>query len=130
MYIRKIRFSDSVTPNNRTNSNIQNDEESFSDSIVKKDISDMAKEQEIYEIDDLATLSESENVDWNKIYPLIYQDKKINEVICPICKLLIKKEEFIVQCPYCLNLFHGKHLIEWLLKHNKCPICQEIIEIR
>ena len=68
-------------------------------------------------------------VNWDKLYPLIYQGTITNK-ICPICKLQIKKKDFVMQCPKYLKLFHGKHLVDWLIKHSKCPVCQTIIEIR
>lgn len=81
-----------------------------------------------HSLKDISSITTKESIDWNKIYPLIYQEK-IENKICPICKLEIEEKEFIIQCPNCMNLFHGKHLVEWLLENEQCPICQTSIEI-
>ena len=47
---------------------------------------------------------------------------------CIICLEDFKINE---QCLYlnCLHLFHSKCIIEWLLKHDNCPICKENYKI-
>ena len=81
------------------------------------------------EINETKEIQSKEAIDWNKIHPLIIKQRTVDQK-CPVCKLPIEKEDFVVQCPHCSRLFHGKHLIEWLLKNNRCPVCQETIEIR
>ncbi|MBN1328107.1 MAG: hypothetical protein JXA54_01425 [Candidatus Heimdallarchaeota archaeon] len=79
--------------------------------------------------EELSEGKNKESIDWNKINPLIIKQRNIDEK-CPICKLPIEREDFIVKCPHCSHLFHGKHLIEWLLKHSNCPICRKKIDVR
>ncbi|MBD3191130.1 MAG: hypothetical protein GF308_10820 [Candidatus Heimdallarchaeota archaeon] len=43
---------------------------------------------------------------------------------CAICKLELREEQVVVQCPHCLALFHLDHLVEWLKIEPECPICQ------
>ena len=79
--------------------------------------------------DEISDVANKEAIDWNKIHPLIIEQRNVTDK-CPICKLNLVREDFIVQCPYCTQLFHGKHLIDWLLKRNKCPVCRKKIDIR
>ena len=48
-------------------------------------------------------------------------------------KCIICLEDFKIndQCLYlnCLHLFHARCIIEWLLKHDNCPICKECYKI-
>ena len=45
--------------------------------------------------------------------------------ICMICKLSLKPEQKITQCPMCQSLFHQEHVVEWLRVKGKCPVCQQ-----
>ena len=75
------------------------------------------------------TLSSLETlVDWQKIIPLIYKGDPKNQ-ICPICKLVIRNNTFVLQCPHCQSIYHGEHFIDWLYKEKKCPICLTHIDV-
>ncbi len=129
--IGKIRFNWKIASGIKTHLATINVEEAFFEPTTKISIEHYGKEHYIRKvgIDELSDISSKEAIDWNKIYPLIYQEKKVDQV-CPICKLSIERKEFIMQCPNCLKLFHGKHLVEWLLENDTCPICQTRINIR
>nr|MDO8098851.1 hypothetical protein [Candidatus Njordarchaeota archaeon] len=43
---------------------------------------------------------------------------------CMICSLEVKKSDEVAWCPYCGNIGHRDHLLEWLHTHNSCPMCQ------
>jgi len=78
---------------------------------------------------ELSEVRNKEAIDWNKVHPLIIKQRNVDQK-CPICKLPIEREDFIVHCPHCSHLFHGKHLIEWLLEQKSCPVCRNRIDIR
>ena len=44
---------------------------------------------------------------------------------CGVCKLDIRKKQKVVQCPYCLNLFHYDHLNDWFKSNKDCPVCDK-----
>nr|MDO8100500.1 PQQ-binding-like beta-propeller repeat protein [Candidatus Njordarchaeota archaeon] len=46
------------------------------------------------------------------------------ELPCMICKLEVKKSDGVAWCPYCGNIGHKNHMLEWLHTHNSCPMCQ------
>jgi len=43
---------------------------------------------------------------------------------CMICNLEMKETDEVAWCPYCGNIGHKVHLLEWLHTHNSCPMCQ------
>ena len=45
--------------------------------------------------------------------------------ICMICKLPLKENQTIAQCPMCQSLFHREHVFEWLKVKGKCPVCMQ-----
>lgn len=47
--------------------------------------------------------------------------------ICMICKLPLKQDQEIKQCPMCNSLFHQNHIIDWLRVKGKCPVCQQTL---
>ncbi|MBN1330898.1 MAG: hypothetical protein JXA54_15610 [Candidatus Heimdallarchaeota archaeon] len=69
------------------------------------------------------------HVDWQKISPMIYKGKLLDEK-CPICKLQLKTTDTILQCPNCSSLFHDQHFIEWIISNRTCPICFMEINIQ
>ena len=42
---------------------------------------------------------------------------------CAICKLEIRENQKIIQCPNCLAVFHEEHYKDWLERENTCPVC-------
>jgi predicted RNA-binding Zn-ribbon protein involved in translation (DUF1610 family) len=44
---------------------------------------------------------------------------------CTVCNLDVRKGQDIVQCPYCGNVSHKAHILEWLHVKNTCPACNE-----
>lgn len=49
--------------------------------------------------------------------------------VCMICKLELRLEQKILQCPICLSLFHHDHLVSWLKNNQTCPVCgQQVIQ--
>jgi predicted RNA-binding Zn-ribbon protein involved in translation (DUF1610 family) len=45
------------------------------------------------------------------------------EVLCTICNQPIEEDEEEVRCPYCSNMAHKTHMLEYLHVHGKCPSC-------
>ena len=44
---------------------------------------------------------------------------------CSICKLELRRNQSILQCPFCKHLFHREHIEEWLETKTECPVCQK-----
>jgi DNA replication ATP-dependent helicase Dna2 len=53
----------------------------------------------------------------------------IDHNICVICLEEVKKEESVLQCPICKQIYHAEHLEEWLMTHESCVTCQTTIHI-
>ena len=72
-------------------------------------------------MNDIPTLFRLDNNKLDKI-------KNSDNEKCIICLEDFKINE---QCLYlnCLHLFHARCIIEWLLKHDNCPICKEYYKI-
>lgn len=51
------------------------------------------------------------------------EEKKVE--VCMICKLALKSDKPVSQCPMCQSMFHIDHIIEWLNLKGKCPVCQQ-----
>jgi len=61
----------------------------------------------------------------------------LSEILCPncgievprcmVCRLPIKEEQKIVQCPSCSYPAHHNHWNEWILMRKSCPRCRELI---
>lgn len=60
------------------------------------------------------------------IKKLTYKEQ-IKEEKCSICKLELRKNQDILQCPECQALFHKEHLIDWLETKKDCPVCHVVI---
>lgn len=45
---------------------------------------------------------------------------------CTICSQEIDID--LIFCPSCVNPFHYSHLVNWLLKEKKCPVCRTKLE--
>ncbi|NHJ88034.1 MAG: E3 ubiquitin protein ligase [Asgard group archaeon] len=45
--------------------------------------------------------------------------------ICMICKLFLKSNDSILQCPTCESLYHTDHLLTWIKSKQRCPVCSE-----
>jgi predicted RNA-binding Zn-ribbon protein involved in translation (DUF1610 family) len=55
---------------------------------------------------------------------------KTSKGTCIVCNLRIGKSEQIVQCPYCGNMAHRDHMMEWLHVKDYCPVCRHHIDTR
>jgi uncharacterized delta-60 repeat protein len=44
---------------------------------------------------------------------------------CMVCNLDVKKSDIVALCPYCGNIAHKTHMLEWLHVKNYCPICRK-----
>jgi hypothetical protein len=65
-----------------------------------------------------------------KILASVYKGELQKDDICMVCKLFLKKGDDILQCPVCERLYHKNHLLEWIRKHNNCPVCsQQLYEV-
>jgi hypothetical protein len=43
---------------------------------------------------------------------------------CCVCNLALNKGDEAVRCPFCLNVAHKDHMLEWLHVRGSCPVCQ------
>lgn len=59
---------------------------------------------------------------------LLFKGKIKKNSKCGICKLTIRIEQEIYQCPNCRNLFHSQHLKEWFQNEQNCPICNHSLK--
>lgn len=75
----------------------------------------------------LGTRKKSLSLVTRREYNLTIYDGEVQNEKCSICKLNLRKKQQIVQCNKCLNLFHKKHLEDWLEKKDSCPVCNENI---
>ena len=46
------------------------------------------------------------------------------EEVCMLCRKKIKAGEVYLKCPYCQNIFHRTHLLEWIKVKATCPVCK------
>jgi uncharacterized Zn-finger protein len=44
---------------------------------------------------------------------------------CMVCNLDIGKSDTVAWCPYCGNMAHKAHILEWLHVKNQCPVCDK-----
>ena len=51
----------------------------------------------------------------------------LEEGICMVCKLFLQPGNDILQCPVCESLYHEDHLLEWISKKKKCPVCTQVL---
>ncbi|MFX0050221.1 MAG: RING finger protein [Candidatus Hodarchaeota archaeon] len=51
------------------------------------------------------------------------------EEYCVICRHTIQESEVRIICPFCQNVFHRGHLLEWLKVFNQCPMCHNRITL-
>jgi len=49
------------------------------------------------------------------------------EHVCPICLGDYEKGTMLFTSRNCKHIFHGDCILEWLTKHDECPICREKI---
>ncbi|WXG44158.1 MAG: HEAT repeat domain-containing protein [Promethearchaeati archaeon SRVP18_Atabeyarchaeia-1] len=43
---------------------------------------------------------------------------------CIVCNLPLGKDEQLVQCPFCKNVAHKDHMLDWLSGRDYCPTCR------
>jgi hypothetical protein len=47
---------------------------------------------------------------------------------CIVCNLPLGNNEELVQCPFCKNMAHKDHMLEWLKGRDYCPTCSRAIK--
>jgi uncharacterized paraquat-inducible protein A len=47
---------------------------------------------------------------------------------CMVCNLDVKENEVVLWCPYCGNMGHRTHVLEWLHTRNYCPECHSHLD--
>ncbi|KAF4736482.1 hypothetical protein FOZ63_029422 [Perkinsus olseni] len=47
-----------------------------------------------------------------------------NDELCVMCQEEMKKGSKAKKLPECGHLFHDRCIMEWLERHNTCPICR------
>jgi predicted RNA-binding Zn-ribbon protein involved in translation (DUF1610 family) len=50
-------------------------------------------------------------------------DESHKELRCSVCDQLLEAGDQVVQCPWCRDLAHRIHMLEWLHVHSECPSC-------
>jgi Ring finger domain len=53
-----------------------------------------------------------------------YDDDSTGDNVCPICLSGYKKGDILVVSKHCTHCFHKDCILEWLEKHDDCPICR------
>ena len=84
-----------------------------------QDIQERSNEQTIRRAIDIV----EQEIQRKKLLKYLYNGKIMTE-ICQICKLELRKNQKICQCPGCESLFHKEHLEEWLETESECPVCK------
>lgn len=51
-------------------------------------------------------------------------DSTTGDNVCPICLCGYKKGDMLVVSNHCTHCFHKDCILEWLEKHDDCPICR------
>lgn len=51
-------------------------------------------------------------------------DSTTGDNVCPICLCGYKKGDVLVVSQHCTHCFHKDCILEWLEKHDNCPICR------
>jgi outer membrane protein assembly factor BamB/predicted RNA-binding Zn-ribbon protein involved in translation (DUF1610 family) len=49
---------------------------------------------------------------------------------CMVCGLDVKEDESVVRCPFCGNIAHRTHMLEWLHTRAYCPECYHHLDER
>ncbi len=49
---------------------------------------------------------------------------------CPICFLVIGKNDDTMNCKHCNTKFHAAELVEWVKLNDKCPVCNEPLTLK
>jgi hypothetical protein len=44
--------------------------------------------------------------------------------VCPICLGAYKEGSMLFTSKHCAHIFHGDCILEWLTKHEDCPVCR------
>lgn len=78
---------------------------------------DSLSEEELQEILSDTSSDSTLEIDLNNLHI------DFEEGNCEICKLELRKNQQIVQCPECYALFHLDHLRAWLNVYDRCPRC-------
>ncbi|MFX0172756.1 MAG: RING finger protein [Candidatus Hodarchaeota archaeon] len=63
------------------------------------------------------------------IHSISWDHSDRSEEFCVICRHIIQESEVRIICPFCQNVFHRGHLLEWLKVFNQCPMCYNRITL-
>jgi len=53
-----------------------------------------------------------------------YDDDSTGDNVCPVCLSGYKKGDMLIVSKYCTHAFHKDCILEWLEKHDECPVCR------
>jgi hypothetical protein len=63
------------------------------------------------------------------IHSISWDESVRSEEYCVICRHVVQESEVRIICPFCENVFHRGHLLEWLKVFNQCPMCHNRITL-
>jgi rRNA maturation endonuclease Nob1 len=49
---------------------------------------------------------------------------------CTVCQTFVGQKERYLQCPYCKQIAHRSHILEWLKVKGICPYCKRKLQRR
>lgn len=58
---------------------------------------------------------------------LVYKGD-VEDRFCMICKLELRINQEILECPLCGSLYHKEHLMKWIRINKKCPVCRGLLK--
>jgi predicted RNA-binding Zn-ribbon protein involved in translation (DUF1610 family) len=47
---------------------------------------------------------------------------------CTVCGLQLTRDDNVARCPHCGNPAHRTHLLEWIHRRNRCPVCGKYLD--
>ena len=70
----------------------------------------------------------AESSGWDDYEPIIDIEKSFSQDLCVICREELKNGDTLYRAP-CGHKFHKKCLKRWLQEDNRCPMCNDRIEL-
>lgn len=93
-------------------------ESNFSEEEQKETGNDKNKKEVVVDSD------EGDTKDINASPPTVDEEEDLGEV-CAICLERFQQDEMVMEGLECHHEYHRTCMMEWLHKHNDCPVCRE-----